>query len=486
MTKVALFYPSTYSVAMSSLIVHRLYFWLNDLDNVYVERAFLPTPRGGPTAVRGLEGGTPLGSFDYIIAPIHYELDYVNMVRALLGSGVELLASRRSSPRIILGGPTVTANPEPLANLADAVILGDLEPVKGWLRRVLDEGEPLEPSEEGVYMPSYGKHEVKVAVSLGVPASDPRRVLAPEAPFTITVEASRGCPFSCAFCLESYITKPYRERDLKEVVNEASELYARYHQRVRLLGLTLNARRDFKDLLNNLMERGVDFSLPSMRAELLDEESLELIARAGQRTITVAPETSERLRLALGKSSRDEDFLRVAKAAARLGLTLKLYAMIGLPGEAEDDLKALTDLIANIKRTGVRVELSVNPFVVKPQTPLQWLPMMPEGELNRRMHMLKQLTPHDSFASYDPFDALVQGAVGISDRDVIKYLIEVAQAGGGRGAWRRAASEGLLNAVLKPRESPLPWSHVRGFFSEAELRIRLEGYLEAVGLKLKT
>jgi radical SAM superfamily enzyme YgiQ (UPF0313 family) len=479
MTRVALLYPSTYEVALSSLVYHRLYFTLNDMENVYVERFFLRSPGGLPEPLRGYEGGAPLRSFDFIVAPIHYELDYANLARALLGSGVPVLSRERASPKVIVGGPAPTANPEPIADMVDAVVMGDLEASQGWLEGVLSEGTPIEPA-EAVYVPAEGKHEVRIGYSASVPRGDLRRIRAPEASFSIAVEVARGCPFPCAFCLEGHITKPFRTRPASEVIEEAEGLYRLYGLRVALVSLTANASPWFKDVVRGLVARGIPFSVPSLRAELLDEESIDLLARAGQLTLTLAPEASERLREALGKLARDEDFVRAARLAASKGMKVKLYALVGVPGETTDDLRAFAELTRRMAASGVRLELSVNPLVIKPQTPLQWLPMLPEDELNSRIRAARDLYAYERFSYYDPFEALVQGSLSLGDRDTLKYIVEVARDGVGRGSWRRAASRGLLSIALRPRRSPLPWSHVKGPFDEKVLAERLRAYLERV------
>ncbi|MGC9209957.1 MAG: B12-binding domain-containing radical SAM protein [Acidilobus sp.] len=480
MTKVALFYPSTYEVAHSSLVYHRLYFTLNDMENVYVERALLRSPRGRPEPVRGLEEGTPLKSFDYILVPIHYELDYANFVRALIGSEIPVKARERDRPKIILGGPAPTANPEPVAEAADAIVMGDLEASMRWLEAVLEEGAPVEPSEH-VYVPAYGKHEVSVGYSRSLGPGDLRRIKAPESAFTIAVEVARGCPFSCAFCLEGHITKPFRFRPAKDVIEEATALYKAYGLRVALLAPTANASPYFKEILRGLVERGVEFSTPSLRAELLDDEMVDLIAAGGELTLTLAPETSERLRLALGKLSRDEDFVRAARAAAKRGLVVKLYGLVAVPGETEGDLLSFSELTKRIASEKPRgLELSVNPLIIKPQTPFQWLPMPKEDELNARIRLAKRLYAYDRFSFYDPFEALVQASLSLGDRDVLSYIVDVALEGVGRGSWRRAAGRGLLKIATKPRKSPLPWSHVKGPVSEDVLMQRLRSYLEQV------
>ncbi len=480
MTRVALLYPSTYEVAHSSLVYHRLYFLLNDMENVYVERFVLSSPKGSPEPLRGIEGGGPLSSFDFIVAPVHYELDYANLARALIGSGIPVLSRERRSPKVVVGGPAPTANPEPIADMVDAVVLGDLEPSFPWLRGVLDEGGPIEPG-DSVYVPSRGKHEVRIGHAKEPGRGDVRRIMAPGAPFTISVETARGCPFSCAFCLEGHITKPFRPRDAIDVISEAETLYRAYGLRVALFAPTLNASPHFKEILKGLAARGVPFSTPSLRAELLNEEDIELIHRGGQQTLTLAPETSQRLRIALGKASRDEDFVRVARLAAAMGMSVKLYLMVGVPGETEEDLRAVAGLTAQIESRMARyLELSVNPLIVKPQTPFQWLPMPDEDFLDSRLRLARESFSYEHFSFYDPFDALVQASISLGDRDVLTFIVSVARSGVGRGSWRRVASQGLMRVALNPRRSPLPWSHVTGPMSEEALLERLRAYVEQV------
>ncbi len=480
MTKVALLYPSTYEVAHSSLVYHRLYFILNDMENVYVERFVLRSPAGLPEPLRGVEAGTPLRSFDFIVSPVHYELDYANLARALIGSQIPVLSRERRSPRLILGGPAPTANPEPIADMVDAVVMGDLEVSLPWLENVINQGVALEPA-ESVYVPSYGKHVVRIGNADSPARGERRRIMAPGAAFTISVEVARGCPFSCAFCLEGHIAKPFRPRRPQDVVEEAEALFRRYGLRVALVAPTANASPFFKEILKQLVQRGVPFSTPSLRAELLEEEDVDLISRAGQLTLTLAPESSQRLRRALGKSSSDDDFVRAASLASKRGMSIKLYAMVGIPGETYDDIKSLASLTVRVAAEKPRsLELSVNPLVVKPQTPFQWLPMPNEDELDARLRLARDEFSYTGFSSYDPFDALVQASLSLGDRDVLRYLVEVAQAGVGRGSWRRIAQRGLISVAIRPRRSPLPWSHVRGPIDEGTLLERLRSYVELV------
>jgi radical SAM superfamily enzyme YgiQ (UPF0313 family) len=465
--KVALLYPSTYKVAMSSAVFHMLYFKLQDAG-FYVERF---TADRGPW---GVEDGTPLREFDYIVATVHYELDYVNIVKVLVDAGISAKASQRSKPKLILGGPPVTANPEPVAEFADAIAVGELEPNWELLVEYMATGDEV----EGLYYPQRGAYPVEIRHANDLTWLDHRRIPEPESAFSISVELARGCPYSCLFCMESYISKPYRPRNWEIVLSEVTWLYGKYGVRPALVALTANAHPHFKDLLRETVNRGLPLSVPSLRAELLDDESLKLIAEVGQRTVTIAPETSERLRKALGKDMSDEDVVRVARKAAELGLKIKLYMLVGVPCERGEDIEAARRLVAEVKKTGAPLYLSVNPFVPKPQTPLQYHPMAPLDYLKRAIEEMGR-APHDQFSYYDPLMAVAQAAIALGGREAARFIEGAATSNSPRVYWRRLLRAGELDYVFKPREEPLPWSHVRGFYTPSQLRKMYEAFLEA-------
>ena len=461
--KVALLYPSTYQVAMSSAVYHMLYFKLQD-EGFYVERF---TADRGP---RGVEDGTPLSHFDYIVATVHYELDYVNMVKMLIEAGIPPRAAHRKKPKLVVGGPPVAANPEPIAEFADAIAVGELEPLWDALTQYLATGEET----EGLYYPARGPYPVEVKWADSA-EPDYRRIPEPEAAFSLAVELARGCPYSCLFCMESYLTKPYRPRDWRTALEEAARLYSRYGIRPSIVALTANAHPGFKDLLAEATRRKIPLSLPSMRAELLDDETLELLAAVGQKTVTIAPETSRRLRKALGKDIEDEDVLRVAKKARQLGMRLKLYLMVGLPCERQEDVEELARLVKEVGKVAGAVTLSVNPFIPKPQTPMQYSPMAPLDYLKEKIKHLRRVHRGD-FSFYDPTLGAVQAAISLGGRDVARHI--EAAATSPPGYWKRALKEGLFDYVFKPREDPLPWSHIKAFYPPEELRRRYQKYLE--------
>ncbi|MEZ0320019.1 MAG: radical SAM protein [Pyrobaculum sp.] len=457
--KVALLYPSTYQVAMSSAVYHVLYFKLQD-EGFYVERF---TADRGP---RGWEDGTPLSHFDYVVATVHYELDYVNLVKTLIDGGVAPESAKRRRPKIVVGGPPVTANPEPLAPAADLEVLGELEAVWKPLVEYLSTGDVVEAP--GLYYPSRGPYPVAIATAKSINDGDFRRLPEPQAAFSLSVELSRGCPFSCLFCMESYITKPYRPRDWERAFSEAYSLYNKFGVRPSVVALTADAHPHFKTFLKKVVESGLPISLPSMRADLLDDEAIELMSKLGQRTVTIAPETSERLRKALGKDMRDQDVIRVARKAAQLGMRLKIYLMVGLPCEREEDLKELASLLGEVKKTGVKMYLSVNPFVPKPQTPLQYHPMETLDALKTKMRLARSF-PHDELSQYDLNLAAAQAALGLGGREAFRHIVQAAMAKSPMAYWKKAIKSSELSYIFERRGEPLPWSHVRGFYTPSQL-----------------
>lgn len=463
--KVALLYPSAYAVAMSSAVFHMLYFKLQD-EGFYVERF---TADRGP---HGIEDGTPLAHFDYIVAAIHYELDYVNLVKMLIEAKIPPRARERERPKLVIGGPPVTANPEPLAEFVDAVAIGELEPLWKPLVQYLSTGEETEE----LYYPAHGPRPIKIAYATDA-VSDYRRIPEPEAAFSLSVELARGCPYACLFCMESYISKPYRPRDWRVVLQETEELYKKYGIRPSIVALTANAHPHFKTMLREAVNKGVPISLPSLRAELLDDEMLELIAAGGQKTLTIAPESSERLRKALGKDISNKDILRVVDKAAELGLKIKMYLMAGLPCEEEGDIEELINLIKEVDRTGVRLSLSVNPFIPKPQTPFQYSAMENIKRLRDKIKRLQRAS-RGEFTYYEPTLGAIQAGIALGGREIAKYIEEAAMAASPQGYLRRLLKRGVFNYVFSPRDDPLPWGHIEGFYSHSELKRRYLEYLE--------
>lgn len=480
---VAVAYPSIYEAAVKSLSVQMLYFYLNSLEGVYAERFVLRKLTGNEPPARSLEGGRPLRDFWLILFSIHYEPDYVNLVRLISAGGVSPLAREREQV-VVVGGPPVIANPEPLSEIADVLVVGEIESTvpklveeavahAGDKRSLLDELR----AEEGFYVPSRGDERVYYSYPSSLPLEfHPAAQVQPEDGEwrrTTMIELSRGCTRGCRFCMEGHIFLPKRDRPLEDILVLAERgSRANSSRHLTLISLSLLDHPRADELLENLAESGYEFSIPSLRLEALTDERLELLARSGQRTLVLAPETaSVQLAKAIGKPLLKERLLEVAAKARKIGFkALKLYFMVGLPGESEVHVKSVAELVREVaKVSGFRgsreLKLSVSVFVPKPQTPMQWFGMDEPERVARKLRLLKrELGGLAEVRPYKPAWASVQCVLSRGGREMTKLLLEWAAAGGGLGGWRRAVKSARLDvgkytAPLEPGGEH-PWSKV--------------------------
>ncbi len=476
--KVAVAYPSSPSIANLSLSFKLIQSKLEeagfDVDGISMN--------GVPP--KSHRRGAPLSAFDAIIFTLHYELDYINMVKMLAYSKVPARSSRRSSPFVVVGGPPVMANPEPIADFVDVVTLGDLEAVLPSLIGGLTEGPESLSEVDGFYAPSLGKREIHGVYVKDISDSPfiVSRVDASLFGSDVMVEAMRGCPHGCLFCMESYISKPPRFGDLSRAADLVKASGAR---RVALIGLSVGDHPALRGFIKELMDAGISISYPSLRADTLDCGLIRMIAKSGQRTLTVAPESSERLRSALGKGFSDSDLLRIAKCSFEAGIRrIKLYFMVGLPGELDHDVRQVRELSLAVSGLGPTY-ISVNPWMPKPHTPLQWFPMQRLDELRRRIEAVVKGFGESSY--YDPIHASVQALLSLGDRDVSRFIVDAARVGKDKldkGDYRRLINshsdllEKYVYAARKPGD-PLPWSHIK--VNDEELLGRLyEQYVERI------
>jgi radical SAM superfamily enzyme YgiQ (UPF0313 family) len=481
--RVALLYPSLYLVAADSLSYQMLYYYLNQQDDVHAERFVLDTD--GSPRVESLETGSHLRQFDLIVVSVHYELDLVNILRFLIAAGIPPRSRDRVAPIIIAGGPPVIANPVPLSEYIDVLAVGEIEEIMPFfLEKVrengLDKDQLLDalPASKGFYVPHHNNGE---PVDFIFPKSLPRE-FHPAAQFQpleykgwrrrTAVETSRGCYRSCRFCLEGRIFNVMRERPLKDVIEIALEGSSSNKTRlVKLVSLSYFDHSKAKEILERLIEEDFMFSTPSFRAETLDEDKLELVKQGGQKTLVMAPETgSKRLALTIGKYLSLDRALEVAAIAKRHGFkSLKLYLMVGIPGETIEDLVETVKYIERISQeSGFRGErelkLTVSPFVPKPHTPLQDAAFIGLREARRRIDFLQRsLGAIASIREYDPRLAAIQTVIARGDAEVGRLLLEWAFLGGGLGAWRRAAHNVGLNVkrYLGVLSQPHPWDFIR-------------------------
>lgn len=485
--KIGLLYPSVYDVAITSLSYQMLYSVINSFDGFVAERFVLEERGGVVQPPRSIERGSRLDKMDVVLATVHYELDYVNMIRMIQASGVPALRSGRrpeEHPIIIVGGPSVTANPQPLANIADVILLGEVEPLLPRLLEALLEGKPKALEKlaglEGFYVPLYNKGD-KVrrvyAKTLDI-NYHPIAQVQPEGGGvwgrSLMVEAMRGCGRYCRFCMEGHVLLPKRDRPLAQIERVLSEgLKALNTNKATIYSLSLFDHKEVDRLLDLLIDMGVQASLPSLRLESLTYERLVKLVRLGQRTLTIAPETASKrlgraiLKCPLLKGLVDEKLREVTRSGVR---NLKLYFMVGLPGESREEALDIPREVLRIKKeyNGIRrISVSVNPFMPKPGTPMQWMGFIGRGPaLERIKSVLKPLASAGvRVGYYDPRLAEIQVVLSRGGPEVSEVLVKWGSMGRANySTWRMALSMTGLNPskYLGPLGlgSELPWDVV--------------------------
>ncbi len=488
---IALIYPNTYYVGMSNLGLQTIYRLLNEWAEVVCERVFWSAGDEQPIS---LESQRPLADFAVLAFSVSFEMDYFNVVDLLRRAGIPPLAEERdeSHPLILAGGAAITANPLPLAPLCDALVIGEGEVVVPALVEALLEGMGQGRDEllralariPGVYVPSQRPaHPVQRQWARDLDAHPTASVvLTPDTEFgdMYLMEIARGCGRGCRFCLAGYSYRPPRERSLEALLRQAGEGLKR-RDRIGLVSAAVSDHSRIGELVTGLRAMGARLSVSSLRVDPLPEALVRALAESGTRTLTLAPEAgTERLRALINKNVSQDDLMRAAELAARYRFAqLKLYFMIGLPTETDEDVRAIVELVlATRKRFPRRITVNITPFVPKAHTPFQWVAMAPTEVLRRRLDYLEQALRPQGIAvrSESPAWAAVQGVLARGDERVGRVLVSMERRS--LAAWRKALRRHGLDAADYLRErspdEPLPWTVVDAGVSQAYLRRELE------------
>lgn len=366
--RVAIIYPGPYRVAVSSLGHQILYFLMNSIDSVMAER-FVSDLNGS------VESGRPLDEFDIVLATLHFEGQYPELLRMIEGL----------KKPVLVGGPAVSFNPLPISPLVSAVGLGDFEVLIEEILKVKDEEIASLPPKFFVYeLKNKAKFNRTPRLS---PLRDQIRVL--EGGVTLNkflLEISRGCGWGCRFCGIGWHWRPRLDapmNEVREAIGYASDLGFR---EISIIGSDAASSKAIKDTLWEIAERGMRASIPSIRADQVDSELLDLIRRTGGRMITIAPETgSDRLKGIINKRIDNDEIIRAAEEAKDVGMGhIKLYFMIGLPFEQESDVIESAELARKINSI-LRAKVTLSVFVPKAGTPFELSPLIRETDFRRRL-----------------------------------------------------------------------------------------------------
>ena len=464
---VCLVYPNTYPVAMANLGFQAVYRLLSADPRVTVDRAYVPdgAPAAWPRTLRSFEQERPLASFDVIAFSLSFETDYIHVLDVLRLAGLPLrrTARRPDAPLVLAGGPATFLNPEPLAEFVDLFLIGEAEEMLGeFLARAAeapagrdalracagDVGGAYRPDQ---YTPRYDADGRLAAFDYEGPGegrvvrryvaqldafSTTTEVLTPEAVFgdMFVVEASRGCEWGCRFCAAGFMYRPVRYRSPGALRPEIRRGLA-VRGTIGLVGAEMASQPGIAALCQEIANQGARPSPSSLKADIITPALARALGAAGNRSVTIAPEAgSERMRRVINKNLTETEILRAAAWLTESGVeALKLYVMVGLPGETDADVDGIADLAMKVRdrlmaggqpKVG-RILVSINPFVPKPWTPFQWEPMADLGELKRKLARVRRRLssiPSLQVETESPREGYLQTLLSRGDRRVAPIL----------------------------------------------------------------
>ena len=528
-------FPDTYEVGMSHLGMKILYAAMNQQPDMLCERAFMPwvdmmdLMKQENVPLFTLESRSPLSAFDVVGFTLQYEMSYSNILAMLELGGIPLLRENRreEDPIVVAGGPCAF-NPEPLADFIDAFMVGDGEEQILDLNRVIMQGREEGASRmtilkrlcgiRGVYVPAL--YDVQYNADGTIASMKPNCPEAPEkvlkaiipdldkafypteipVPYMeiihdrIMLEIMRGCTRGCRFCQAGILYRPVRERSLEHLVELAQQLEnTTGYEEISLSSLSSGdytcLAELIRELIRRLDEKHVSISLPSLRLDSVLKDSLEATQKEKKTSLTFAPEAgTQRLRDVINKNVTEDDLFGALDAAFKAGWRrCKLYFMIGLPTETDDDIKGIASLAQRAydrmkaatppeQRGSLRMSVSCALFVPKAQTPFQWDGQIPPEEALRRVQLLRNSVKYRAVDVHwhDPATSFVEAVMSRAGREAAAW-VEAAWRRGARfdawtecfseSAWREAADElGLDPAAIAQTAYPttrvMPWEHI--------------------------
>lgn len=562
--RVALVYPDTYELGMANQALAILYDILNRVEGVAAERCFVPwkdmalAMRREGVPLHTLETLVPLRECAFVGITLPHELTYTNVLETLDLAGIPVRSADRGEgdPLVIAGGPCAF-NPEPVAAFLDALLVGEgeeavlelVEADRAVLVRGGSRAERLRAlaGVPGVYVPSlYEPVRVEGAgtevpgcgsvapLEPSVPAIVAKRALrdlgsarpptCPVVPYMdvvhdrAVVEVLRGCTRGCRFCQAGMVYRPVRERSADDVVRDVmATLRCTGHDEVSLVSLSTTDHSQIEEVLRRLARglegRAVSVSLPSLRADAFGVEMARLVSGGGKKAgLTFAPEAgTQRLRDVVNKNITEDDLLATIEHAFGAGWRrVKLYFMLGLPTETDEDIRGIGRLVNKVmevardntpkdQRGGLRIGVSVSTFVPKPHTPFQWEPQLTLDEVLRRQEILRESMPRRGvdLSWHDPEVSFLEGALARGGRAVADVIEHAWRNGCVFDAWTEefslarwmAAFEAAgidpvaLASSARDPQAALPWDHIASGVSKRYLLEERGRALEGVTTK---
>jgi radical SAM superfamily enzyme YgiQ (UPF0313 family) len=511
---VCLAYPNVYRIGMANLGFQTVYKILNEIPSFLCERVFLPAGDDaefvtGAVETVSLENQKPLRDFDILAFSVSFENDYPSILKMLDLGDMPLKAKDRTEahPLVVGGGIALTLNPEPLADFFDVFILGEAEEVLPQFARLFAEARRLELDRAsllirlqkqipGIYVPSLyapryfpdGKIQAIPPIIEGLSGRiqvfpiknisnfyTTEVVSSPESEMAdmYLVEINRGCPHLCRFCAAGHVYAPPRFRGCKEIIS-AVDRGLMMKKKIGLVGTAVSDHRDLVKICQYIVEHHAQAGIGSLRLDRMGEATVDMLKAGGIETVALAPEAgSQRLRDLLRKGITADDILQAVRVFIEKEIcNLRLYFMVGLPSETDEDVEAIIDLARKIQHTALnqtkgkrkfrRITLSINQFIPKPRTPLQWCALADVQDVGKRINKIAAAFRRDkqiNVIADVPKWNYVQALLSLGDRRVGDILLAVHC---GNGNWTKALKEVNVNPDFyvyrqKDLDEILPW-----------------------------
>ncbi len=471
---------------MSNLGFHYIFAEASRSGKFRVERFF------SDTAPFTLETGRRLAEAVCLLISVSYEEDYINLVRMMIGSGIEVNREKRGGrPLVIVGGPAISANPLPLSEIIDAAVIGEGEGTTASILEILG-GSEIGKTEkvverlsdvDGIFIP--GRKDSRAMFR-----KEKTRDVFPHSvimtgktvfPDTMLFETGRGCPGACGFCLATSIYRPYRPAALSPIVKALDDSLVR-PPKVGIVSTAVTSHPQFEELIDIFKKRDIQIGLSSLSAEGIDSSTMGILSDAGVRSASLAPETGdESVRFQVGKRTADEVYINAAALLAENGVRrISLYLMTGLPGEDDGIFESTGDFLGRLSKAapGASFSVHINTMVPKPWTPLQFFAMPEIQVIRRRLKGLSSVCRKAGMRAKTKSirSSVRQAVLSLGDQRAGRALIDYASGG---ASWKMAlTSAGVdIGSVHRERglDGNLPWYCIEGPSNHEALLKRYEG-----------